>query len=90
MEIVVAFEEAGAGGCDDRLEEDSRTSFGSYTHTRGTKAGEEAFEEAELVDHEQHEKHDPLGLHTCQTKGRLLRFNKAKMIKITFHKPTCR
>jgi len=48
MKVVVAFEEAGAGGCDHGLEEGGGPLLGGKADAGGANMGEEAFEEADL------------------------------------------
>ena len=50
MEVVVAFEEAGAGGRDHRLKESGGADLGGETNAGGAYAVEEAFEEAHLSE----------------------------------------
>ena len=48
MQVVVAFEEAGAGCCDEGLEEGGWARGGREAEAGGTEVDEEAFEETDL------------------------------------------
>ena len=48
MQVVIAFQEARAGGCDEGLEEDGWAGSGCEAETRCAEVGEEAFEETDL------------------------------------------
>ncbi len=48
VQVVVAFEEAGAGGGDEGLEERRGAGGGCQAEARGAEVGEEAFEQADL------------------------------------------
>lgn len=48
MEVIIAFEDARAGGRYHRLEEGGWANFGGETDAVGTQVGEEAFEETNL------------------------------------------
>ena len=43
MQVVVAFQEAGAGGCDEGLEEGGWARGGCEAEAGGTEVGEKAF-----------------------------------------------
>jgi len=48
VEVVVAFEEAGAGGGDHGLEESGGANIGGEADARGAEMGKETFEQTEL------------------------------------------
>lgn len=53
VEVVVAFEEAGAGGGDEGLEEGGWAWVGGEAEAGGREVGEEAFDEADVPDERQ-------------------------------------
>lgn len=48
MQVVVALEEAGAGGCDEGLEEGGWAGVGREAEKGGADVSDEAFEETDL------------------------------------------
>ncbi len=91
MQVVVAFEEAGAGGGDEGLEERGGAGGRRDAEARGAEVGEEAFEQTELgrrmLARTGRRGRSPREGLTCQTNGKLFRFKRANMSARNFQAP---
>lgn len=87
MQVVITFEEPGARGGYERLEECGGAGIGGQTEARCAQVGEEAFEETNLGSLLSVWRIRGRGGLTCQTNGRFLRFKRAKIRAKSFQMP---